>query len=103
MRKLFSNRAFVFGFALDILLFSVINFLSYTGSRASLCGSPPYSFGFPYNFYKEYLDKSCKTSGQILWFGLIADVFITITLSFLLGLIFKFIWSKFASRRINLK
>ena len=103
MRKLIFNIAFNFGFLIGIFLFAVINFLSYTNNRASLCGSPAYSFGLPYHFYKEYLDKSCKTSGQILWFGLIADIFIAISFSVLLGLIFNFVWSKLASRRINLK
>src|SRR3712207_321621 len=108
MHKLISYAAFKIGFWSGIFLFVVLNLLSYELSRHKYDTLPikfadaggyemgfpftlyVWSFGYPFNFY-------------FVWSGLIADILIALVFSFVLGLIFKFVWSKSASRRLNLK
>jgi hypothetical protein len=99
MRKLISNTAFKVGFVAAILIFIFLNYLSFVSNECSEwiddCG---WSFGFPFNLYMEGGFISFK---EILWLGLIADIFIAITFSFALGLVFRFVWSKIAPRKLR--
>lgn len=105
MKKLFQSRAFIIGFISGVLFLIVINCLNYLSNRGSIIGEP-FSFGYPFDLYKGQAYKlrwenGFVNFGEILYLGLIADILFTIILSVLIGLIFKFIWSKFAERKLK--
>lgn len=99
MKDLVENKAFVFGFLFGILLFFLIGGTIESRRRGTtICFDCVEEYGFPFT----YLETGGFVSiTKILWLGLIADVLIAITFSFLIGLIFKFIWSKFTSNELR--
>ena len=109
MRKLISNKAFVLGFSIGILFFLCANILT-VFNRCHHCVT---MIGFPVVFYKEYIgpiywngsgsDFTSNDFTNFSIFRLVANIFVVVLSSISLGLVFKFVWSKLASQRLNLK
>lgn len=98
MSKLFQNRPFNIGFLFGLVLLALINYFSYLNLDSPKTSHSLHSFGFPFAVY-EY--GGFITIEQILWFGLIADILIAIIFSFAIGLIFKFVWERFTTKRLK--
>ena len=100
------NIAFRMGVLFDVLLFTILNVLSFTaagnnfmnGRREEMNFGPhdgvPWGFPFRWN---EKLFNVIEGGGAIL------NIFITVLGGFIFGFMFKFIWSKISSRRVELK
>ena len=107
MYKLF-NKAFNVGVLFNILLFSALNFLSYLAAykrhleygdmMIGISGGGGFpAWGFP-------LAWGQGTYSNVAWFADEVLNFIVLTFfSFVFGFLFRFIWSKFSSRRVELK
>ena len=99
MNELFKDNAFNIGFWSGISLFVVFNFLSYViahkpnNSGVNLVHGID-EIGFPFTLYIEGGEFPVN---QIIWAGLIANFSVAIVFSFVIGLIFKFLWSKILS------
>ncbi len=57
--------------------------------------------GFPLPVFVELPPFSGEK--DFFWFSIVIDIFVAIFFSFIVGLIFKFIWSKISARRVELK
>ena len=106
--KLFKNSGFTLGFSIGICLFAFLNYLSYIISYSKFTNpgkirfsGGSYTAGFPFPFYQAII--GLPNSFYFDWIGLIVDILIAVAFSFILGLIFKFVWSKISSRRVILK
>jgi hypothetical protein len=98
MNKIFENKAFIIGFILGFISFLYIT-EEIDGQNKVLCFDCGMKTGFPFPYHQG---SGYVGDGQILWFGLIADILIAVFFSFILGLIFKFVASKMAARNIEL-
>lgn len=94
----FQNRAFNLGFLIGFFLMVNINYFSQFSRPKINIIHDPHRIGFPFTAYEwdGYFQPA-----SILWFGLTADIFIAVTFSFLLGIIFKFVWSKIRARKLK--
>jgi hypothetical protein len=95
MNKFFRETAFNIGFTIGILLFIGLNFYSLDANYGR-CIDCFGESGFPFS----WMDRGWFLQ-RILWFGLIADILFALFFSFLLGLIFNFVWSKMSARRFK--
>ncbi len=97
--KLFQSTIFIVGFCISGMLFNALNYLSYF-SHANMfsCDDCIIRLGFPFYFYER---GGFFTVNQFIWSGLIADVLIAVIFSFVIGLIFKFVWEKIAAKRLR--
>ena len=86
------SRAFRLGFILGILACVILNYLSYLDNvcpdTIDDCG---WRFGVPVPLYAEGGFVSYQ---EIIFLGLITDVFFAVTASALVGLLFRFVGSK---------
>ncbi len=106
MSKIYNN-AFKVGFLCNILLFVVLNTVSrnvsyneYINSGTYQSHFGEYSWGFPfemYRYYPGYFVDGFTPKGVIL------NTFVIGFCGFVVGLLFKFIWSKLSSRHSPLK
>ena len=60
-----------------------------------------YEIGFPFTFYRW--EFGYTSGSHFVWFGLITDILVAIAFVYIVGLIFRFIWSSISSRRLSLK
>ena len=97
MSRLFLETAFNLGFVIGILLFIAFNFYSLNANYGGYIDGFGES-GFPFS----WMDSGWFLQ-RILWVGLIADVLVATAFSFIVGLIFKNVWSRISSRRSPLK
>lgn len=105
MSKLFQNKAFKLSFSCGLILSVLINYLSYVKSYYDFThpqfefsvGS--YSAGFPFPFYIAVI--GFPNHFYFIWIHLITDILIAVVFSFIIGLIFRFVWSKISPRRIK--
>ena len=97
MKNLFQNTGFIIGFWGGVIIFFILNIiLSSTTNKFSNITT---DFGFPFLAYRTNLSSNYST--YVFWSGLIADIVIALFSSFAIGLGFKSIWSKIASRRLD--
>lgn len=92
MYKFFQKDAFILGLVLGFLFLIAANYVSYLSNTRFMCDDCGWGFGFPFQLYMEVGFFNLK---EILWLGLFADILIAITFSFLIGLTFKFVRSKY--------
>ncbi|CAN5850268.1 hypothetical protein BH20ACI4_BH20ACI4_12710 [soil metagenome] len=92
MSKIFQNTTFILGFVFGILLFIGLNFYSLSANHRGYIDGFGES-GFPFS----WMDSGWFLQ-RIFWFGLIADILFAIIFSFILGSIFKFVWSKISAK-----
>ena len=106
MWNLIKNRVFIVGFTVCILLLLCLNVYLFLGSYCHHCVR---AAGFPIIFWAQFMgnpnfspDKGVTANPNdfeyFLLPNLIADIFITIGFSFLIGILFKFVCSKAVSR-----
>lgn len=100
MSKLFNNKAIVTGFFSGIVLFLCLNYYTVMQAFDNMCFDCMRVFGFPFTFVET---GGYVTHTDIFWFSLIVDILIALIFSAVIGLIFKFIWSKLSKRRPELK
>jgi len=95
---------FKLGFFIGILsvILSVICANIYTAlpdKKGGMCFDCYETYGFPFALYESgtilHLD-------EFIWAGVVADISIAIVFSLMLGLIFKYVWSKISSRPVSL-
>lgn len=106
MRNLIKNKAFIIGFASCILFLLCLNVFIFL---ESLCHHCVRRVGFPIIFWAQFMGNFSFTPEKgltphpddfeyFLLLNLFTDIFITVGFSFLVGLLFKFVWSKIISR-----
>lgn len=105
MNKLY-NKAFNVGVLFVVLLFSILNFISYLiaykrhigykrDAKIFGVGGFP-AWGFPFSWGDGQFN--------IMWFGNEVLNFIILAIcGFAFGFLFRFVWSKISSRRVGLK
>ena len=107
MDKLY-DKAFKVGFWCNALLFIVVNIISCVAtvseyeSKSQLADAGGYSFGFPFEIYRNYIGYPYSEIG-FTPFGVIKNTFFIAGCGFVIGLLSKFIWAKISSRRSSLK
>ena len=99
MSKVLQSKAFILGFCSCVALFVALNYLSYF-SPANMfnCDDCIIRVGFPFYFYEK---GGFFGVNQCIWAGLIADILIAIIFSFVIGLIFKFVWEKLTMKKLR--
>ncbi len=89
--KPLQSEAFRLGFVLGIIVCVLLNVYSYLVNQCSPtiddCG---WTFGFPVPLY---LEGGFVSFQEIIWLGLITDIFFAVTASIIVGLVFRFIAS----------
>ena len=98
MSKMTLNKIFFVGFMFGLLLFLMINYFSYLSFPKPYISHALHKFGFP---FAVYADGGFEYTEQILWFGLIADILTALSFSFILGFVFRHIWSKITARQFK--
>jgi len=82
-----------------MIFFGVVNYLSFISPANNFnCDDCLLSFGFPFYLYEK---GGFFTVNQFIWSGLIADVLISILLSFVAGIVLKFIWGKLTTKKFR--
>lgn len=100
MSRFFQNIVFILGLLCGTILYLWMTITIDRRIRGLPCFDCQWKTGFPFAYHQE---SSLVNSAGYLWFGVIADTLIAIIFSFVIGLIFRFVWSKISSRRIELK
>lgn len=109
MKDLIKDKAFRFGFAITTCLFIGLNIFIYLyllnkynthineSATSTMTFSMMYYVGLPFpNFiWTNY------SNNYIIWQGIVGNIISMIIFSFLIGLIFKFVWSKFTSKQLK--
>jgi hypothetical protein len=107
MSKLFCNKAFNLGFFITFGLFGFLNYLVYIVSNnvnnnsVITFSAGGYIVGFPFVFYQVIIGH--PNIFDFRWLFLIANILIAVVFSLLIGLIFKFVWSKISAPSAELK
>ena len=90
MKRLIVSKEFFAGFLGGVFFFICINIIDTIQMLRNLCHHCVEKYGFPFNFYESLP----MVSENFLWFGLIGDILFAIVFSFIVGLFFKYLWSK---------
>ncbi len=111
MKNLIKSKMFFVGFIIGAILFVALNLLSDSTTSYYV-----HQYGFPFSFHEWKLGDSISQVGNLplyeyetiivdrfIWIGFIGNIFVTVIFSFVVGLVFKFVWSKIVSRRLHLK
>ena len=100
MKDLIKSNMFIAGFISGIFLFLCVNVYITIG----ICYHCVKYLGFPIVFYEDFRGIASEPIlHRFFLSNLIADILAMFIFSFVLGLVFKFIWSKTVSRRSPLK
>ena len=108
MSKYFKNTTFSIGFWLGLCLFIFLNYLSCIISYDKYVKSQQeelvfsvgyYGGGFPLHFYHEHIGN--PNFSEFYWTVVFVDILIGLFFSFVLGFIFKFLWSKIVARKLK--
>lgn len=95
MSKFFRSRIFIFGFFVGFIIFFLIT--DYVDKKdRGICFDCEEKFGFPFYFLET---GGQAFSERYILSGLIGNILFALICSFILGLIFKFVWQK--SQREN--
>lgn len=102
MNKIFQHKSFKIGFIIGILLFISANIYTTIPDRGKGEGfsfDGYETFGFPFALHES---GTMAHLNQFIWAGVVADITIAIVFSFVVAILFDFIWTKFLSRRTKL-
>jgi hypothetical protein len=97
MKKLFQDNSFNTGFWSGLILFALFNFLSYISALHTYDTRPikisggGYEFGFPFTMYG--ISGGYPIVEAYSWSAITANILTTLVCSFVIGLVFKLIWS----------
>ncbi len=108
MRDLIKSKVFIVGFMCGIFTFLCINIFIFFNSMCHHCVNVA---GFPIIFFAKFVGNFSFTPSEGLtnnvnnyeWFypfKLLADILIAVIISFIVGLILKFVWSRIVLRRL---
>jgi hypothetical protein len=97
MRTPIGTRAFSVGFLAGLFLLIAVNVYGYNRMNEAECFDCIQSFGFPFRLYESGTILHLE---RILWYGLIADVLIAISVGAGIGLLFHF-FKKVRGRRLS--
>lgn len=99
----FFNKQFLFGFIVGILTMIFLNIYQIYGMKHPPCHHCMDGFGFPFSFYTEmhapFVEDKGVTGYSIL--GIVLNIIVTLIVSFIVGSLFKFAWSKIASQKLK--
>lgn len=98
MNKLLKNNSFKLGFIIGILFFIAANFYTILPKSKVICFDCYNTFGFPFNMHEE---GTILHLNQFIWSGVVANFAVGLVFSFVLGIIFKLIWSKFTAQKLK--
>lgn len=105
VKKLFQDKVFIFGFAINILLFIILNILSFVISynefinRKIKFSHSGYDWGFPAEMYRNFTGYPYNEVGFTLDGVFINALFVVVS-GFILGHLSKFVWSKISARKL---
>lgn len=99
MKELIRNKSFVLGFIFGLIIIGLLNKFTADFSQVVTWHCYRELYGFPFLQY-ERCDGDI-TYTHLYWLGVIGNILFAITFSFILGLIFKSIWSKFSSKNLK--
>lgn len=86
------DTAFKIGFVLTVIICLILNIYSiYTHKLGEIIFHPVDIGGFPFSMFE----------GQGAWIGVLANVIAIVFLSSCVGLIFRFVWSKFQEKSLK--
>ena len=101
MKNLVRNKLFLLGFCFGILLIAIFNFYTLIlipKKTIGICFDCYDSWGFPFVMYEW---GTMLHLHQFRLVGVIANIIFTVVFSFIAGLIFRFIWSKFQEKSLK--
>ena len=106
MDKLY-NKAFKIGVCFNILLFGVLNSISFIVAHndylyREIRFTPGYAWGFPLRMFRYGMDGFFGGLGFDV-VGLLVNGTLVIISSFIAGFTFRFVWSKISQRFVKLK
>lgn len=106
MKELIKNKAFAVGFCVNIFIFVILNYLSFAMARYEYTNREikldhdGYSWGFPFELYRNYVSDIRDNTGFTMK-GIILDSVLILICGFILGLVFRFAWSKFQAKPLK--
>ena len=98
MKDFIKDKAFWVGFIIGILAVISGNIFSFFINFDAMCFDCYETWGFPFAIYES---GTMSHLSRFIWAGVVANFFLTVVFSFILGLIFKFIWSKFQEETLK--
>src|SRR5258706_13527119 len=106
MKKMLRTRVYKVGFLAGICLFVALNSFSYSTyhTRQLFHTFGPFSiydadaYGIPFSFY--FWGGGLPNWSSFLWSELAADVVIALIVSFLIGSVLTFIWSRISTPQL---
>lgn len=92
MKQAFQRITFRIGFAISILIFILLQYVSYVRNKpGEWCLDCGWSFGVPFAFY-EY--GGFVSYEAVLWFGLLGDIAFVFVVAPWIGVLANFVWNK---------
>jgi hypothetical protein len=101
MKNLIKSNTFIVGFLFGFIAFLYVTELierKFSVWGKGICFDCSRLTGFPFPYHQ---DSSFVDPPHFLWFGLIADIVIAIVFSFVVGLIFRLVWSKIKMQKLR--
>ncbi len=96
MFNLFRSKPFIFGIVAQLFIMLLANLQEF-GFSCDHCEAVR---GFPFSFYRDF-GYGFSYKNYILWFGLIANILVTVITSLIAGMAFKLIWESVLQRRLE--
>lgn len=99
MKDLVKNKIFVIGLFFGLIIWGISNItLSGFTQTISGCLASGKAHGFPFTYVDECHNP---TFMRINFGGLILDILLMIITCVIIGLLFKFIWSRFQAKQLK--
>ena len=98
MKDLIRNKPFIIGFGFGLLLVLIANIYTLRPESGAICFDCYETWGFPFAMHES---GTILHLSNFICAGVVANFFLTIVFSFIVGLVFKFIWSKFTSKTLR--
>ncbi len=98
MKNLIKDKSFIFGFGFGLILIILANLYTLLPDNGILCFDCYQSWGFPFAIHES---GTILHLSNFIWVGVVANFFLTAIFSFIIGLIFKFIWSKLQEKQLK--
>jgi hypothetical protein len=105
MKRLFKDNTFNIGFWCGLIIFAASNFLSFVSAvhrydtRLIKLSTGGYEWGFPFTMFKIFIGY--PGGEEFYWLSVIANISTALVCSFLIGLAFRFVWSKPGNSRLR--
>ena len=93
------NKSFIFGALSGLLIIGILHKFTADFSQVTEECMFRQLFGFPFLQFEKCEGDISFT--HIYWLGMFGNILFAIVFSFLVGLVFKFVWSKLASQKLR--